>query len=596
MIPTPDATPDGPERGDTRAHSGAATSAFEASLRRMMDQRMAATPAMLQSIDESGRLVSVSDAWLAKFGYERDEVLGRPSTDFLTGASREFAIKEVLPAFFRVGRCDNVQYRMVKKNGEEIDVLMSGVVSDDPCGGGRVSLAVVTDISALVETKRRLAESEARYRRIVEDQSELVSLSTPAGVLLFVNEAYASQNGWRPEQVVGKNLLDLVPEAGRAEVAAHLGRVCAAREKLESENQLVLPDGSSRWFAWTNRALTDPASGTMVIHSVGRDIQQRIDAERSLQVSEARYRFLADHLADMILLTDRCGARIYASPACRTLLGFEPEEVIALRLQDAIHPDDAARVLPVLSANPANTLLTYRMRRKDGSYVWVETTGKTVEVEGGERQRLIIVRDVSERKLAEDRLAEANARLKILSGEDGLTGLANRRTFDETLASEHRRAQREDRSLALVMIDVDRFKSFNDRYGHPAGDECLRRIAHTIGLSVRRPGDVVARYGGEEFAVVLPHTGEAGAVAVAANIHRAVCDLRIEHDDSEWNVATVSVGVAAARPSETGRTLHRLLQEADHALYFAKNSGRNCVAAASQARASEGSSDMTSVA
>jgi diguanylate cyclase (GGDEF)-like protein/PAS domain S-box-containing protein len=592
LIPSRDATQDDPDRGEASARPDEATSVFGARLRAEMNRRMALTPAMLHSIDESGRIVSVSDAWLAKLGYERDEVLGRPSTDFLTASSREYAIREVLPMFFRLGRCENVRYRMLKKGGDEIDVLMSGVLADDPSGRGRVSLAVVTDITALVETRRRLAESEARYRGLVEDQSELVCLSTPNGVLRYVNQAYASHYGRRPEEMVGKNLLNLLPEAERAGVAALLMRVGAARENIGIESQLILPDGASRWFAWTNRALTDAESGITLIHSVGRDIQQRVDAEHLLQVSEARYRFLADHSADMILLIDCNGNHIYASPASRKLLGFEPDEVISLRLQDKIHPEDAKHVLPVLSANPADTLLTYRMRRKDGSYVWVETTGKTVEIDGGERQRLIIVRDMSERKLVEDRLAEANARLKILSGQDGLTGLANRRIFDETLASEHRRAQREDCSLALVMIDVDRFKLFNDRYGHPAGDECLRRIARTIALSIRRPGDVAMRYGGEEFAVVLPNTDEEGATAVAANIHRAVSDLQIEHGDSEWRVATVSVGVAASRPGESGPALDWLLQEADHALYFAKNNGRNCVTPASQARAAEGQSSV----
>jgi diguanylate cyclase (GGDEF)-like protein/PAS domain S-box-containing protein len=288
------------------------------------------------------------------------------------------------------------------------------------------------------------------------------------------------------------------------------------------------------------------------------------------------------------LLVDRQGKRIYASPASRKLLGFEPEEVIALRLWDSIHPEDAPRVLPVLSASPADTVLTYRMRRKDGGYVWVETTGKTVEVAGGERQRLIIVRDISERKAAEDRLAEAHARLEVLSSQDGLTGLANRRTFDEKLEIEYRRAERGDMNIAVLMIDVDRFKSFNDRYGHPAGDKCLRRIADAIAVSVRRPGDVTARYGGEEFAVVLPGADEAGAVTVAANIQCAVKELGIEHGDSEWGVATVSIGVAASRPAASSEAPDQLLREADRALYVAKNGGRNAITPASHATPAEG--------
>jgi diguanylate cyclase (GGDEF)-like protein/PAS domain S-box-containing protein len=322
----------------------------------------------------------------------------------------------------------------------------------------------------------------------------------------------------------------------------------------------------------------------VMIHSVGRDIQDRVDAERRLQASEARYRFLAENTTDMLLLADGSAKPIYASPASRELLGFDPEETVSLQLEDFIHPDDAHQVLPVLAACPAETLLTYRMRRKDGRYVWVETRGKTVDAPGGERQRLVVVRDISARKAVEDRLAAANTQLALLSSQDGLTGLANRRTFDETLANECRRAARAETAIALIMIDVDRFKSFNDLNGHPAGDKCLCSIANAIAGSIRRPADVAARYGGEEFAVVLPGTDESGAMTVAANIQRAVQGLEIKHRGSEWGIATVSIGIAASWPNATEYAPELLLRDADRALYAAKNGGRNALRPASSLR------------
>src|SRR5580700_571337 len=126
---------------------------FEARLRSELARWTAVTPAMLHSIDEKGLLISVSDAWLAKLGYARDEVLGRRSSDFLTPESREYAVREVLPEFFRLGRCDNIQYQMVRKDGDVIDGLLSAVLEDDPSGHGRVSLAAMTDITALKQTK-----------------------------------------------------------------------------------------------------------------------------------------------------------------------------------------------------------------------------------------------------------------------------------------------------------------------------------------------------------------------------------------------------------------------------------------------------------
>ena len=191
------------------------------------------------------------------------------------------------------------------------------------------------------------------------------------------------------------------------------------------------------------------------------------------------------------------------------------------------------------------------------------------------------MRDVTARKAVETQLAEANRRLQALAAQDPLTGLANRRMFEEALAKEYRRAKRGDQQIALIMIDVDRFKAFNDLYGHPAGDDCLKRIAEAFTRSLRRSGDVAARYGGEEFAVVLPATDEAGGLAIASRIRQAVLDLAIEHDGNETGMVTISAGVAAVHPTSLADVRDGLLREADRALYLAKENGRNTIALAS---------------
>jgi diguanylate cyclase (GGDEF)-like protein len=191
------------------------------------------------------------------------------------------------------------------------------------------------------------------------------------------------------------------------------------------------------------------------------------------------------------------------------------------------------------------------------------------------------LRDISERKAAEDQLEEVNRRLEALAGQDGLTGLANRRTFDDALAREHRRAGRDRTRLAMIMIDVDRFKAFNDRYGHPAGDDALRRVSRAIESTLRRPGDVAARYGGEEFAVLLPGADESAGAIIADRIRRAVLDLAIEHDESPAGVVTISAGVASVAPGAFDSSLAALVADADRALYRAKANGRNAIVYAS---------------
>jgi diguanylate cyclase (GGDEF)-like protein len=162
----------------------------------------------------------------------------------------------------------------------------------------------------------------------------------------------------------------------------------------------------------------------------------------------------------------------------------------------------------------------------------------------------------------------------LLALEDALTGLSNRRQFDLFIQAEVGRAKRSLTSLALLMIDVDHFKLFNDRYGHLAGDECLRNISAIITDNIKRPGDLAARYGGEEFAVVLPGTDYVGAFLVAEKIRRSVQQAGIQHSEGAEGLVTVSLGVAAYNPASQARP-NDLLDAADKALYVAKASGRN---------------------
>jgi diguanylate cyclase (GGDEF)-like protein/PAS domain S-box-containing protein len=677
-----------------------------------------ATPPMMHTIDAEGRIVAVTDVWLARTGYAREEVLGRSSLDFLAPESRRRAVAEVLPELSRRGHTENNEYQMICRDGRLLDMLMSAVLREPATDSGLASTAVITDVTARKLAERRLVESEAHYRGLIEDQSEFVCLATPEGALTFVNHAYARLHGAHPDELVGRNLLDFVPQAQRAALAEHLAAVRRHGREVEVENQVRLPDGAVRWVAWTNRALRDGEGRVTAIHSVGRDIDRHVAAERRLKASETAYRLLADNSTDMILLVRRDGTRAYASPACHALLGYEPEEMMAIGARESLHPDDFPRVFECLSqSRDERATLTYRMRRKDGGYVWVEAVARAIADEAGEpTQRLLVVRDIeqrlagermlrqsdaryrqlaehssdlvvqldrdlvrnyvspacramlgyepeemigvksvamahpddaegltavfrslldgsadrrtaisrirrrdggwvwveaqltalrdpatgeisgivgslrdiSQRRQVEEQLAEATRRLEALAAEDGLTGLANRRAFDEALSRELGRASREGVALGLVMIDVDRFKAFNDRYGHPAGDDCLRRISAEIKAMIRRPGDVVARYGGEEFVALLPGVDEAGAALVAGRIRSAVRLLGIEHEDGPSPVVTVSAGIAALGPLASERDAALLLAEADRALYRAKEQGRDvAVGASTLARASD---------
>jgi diguanylate cyclase (GGDEF)-like protein len=224
-----------------------------------------------------------------------------------------------------------------------------------------------------------------------------------------------------------------------------------------------------------------------------------------------------------------------------------------------------------------STTVTTRVMRGDGTWQWTETTSRPIgRFEPGQPgDRVLVMRDVTERKAMEEQL-------RAMAMKDGLTGLANRRAFDEALDREWRRTVREKSQMSVVMIDIDFFKPFNDAYGHQVGDDCLRAVGAALLAIALRPGDLVARYGGEELAIILAHADAQGAAVVAERARSAVEALKIPHEGTTLpvGVVTASVGVATALAVDGGSAdlPSALVIAADRALYGAKKDGRNLVA------------------
>jgi diguanylate cyclase (GGDEF)-like protein len=249
------------------------------------------------------------------------------------------------------------------------------------------------------------------------------------------------------------------------------------------------------------------------------------------------------------------------------------------------HPDDRTAVVAALANAVQESKsfdLSLRLIRADGELRYVQSRGLTIAGPDGTPAALFgIFLDVTEHRRTEATLHHMNQALEQIAYLDAMTKLANRRQFDETLEREWRRAVREQNPLSLVMIDVDRFKNFNDLYGHIAGDACLRNVGKVLGSVAQRPGDLAARYGGEEFAIILPCTEPAGAEKIGRAACDAVAALRLTHAENEacGGIVTVSVGVATAYPQfdEAGSGWIDFVSRVDALLYEAKRTGRNRV-------------------
>ena len=306
------------------------------------------------------------------------------------------------------------------------------------------------------------------------------------------------------------------------------------------------------------------------------------NAQKDLQNSEAQLPILADNSTDMIFRLDLDFRRTYVSPACKQILGFEQSELIGKKPVDMAHPEDAERVLQSyrdLIARRGQTTTINRIRHRDGHWVWIEVHKRALfDAETGEPIGILgALRDITKRKEIEEDLAAANRRLLALASQDGLTGLANRRSLNEELEQEWLRAARDGTPLGVIMVDVDNFKVYNDFYGHLAGDECLCAVARAVEGVLRRPGDFAARFGVEEFVIVLPNTDSAGTIEIAERIRLAVEDAGLPHRGNPGGVMTVSAGAACRFAASACHSPRELLELADTNLYAAKAAGRNRV-------------------
>ena len=436
---------------------------------------------------------------------------------------------------------------------------------------------------ALAQAK--LSASERQLRLLAENSTDMILVVRAGGRRVYASPACRALLGWEPEEMLKIPTREAIhpDDVGFLEDR----RAYSEDQPTTFTYRMLRKDGGYVWVESVSRALPQEPGRPSERLVVVRDIDERVAAEERLKQSEMRHRLLAENSADMVFQMNLDLVRQYVSPACREILGCAPEELIGKKAFGTVHPDEAeyvARVFQsVLCGRSERAVVVNRMRHRNGSWIWVEAQLRTLrDLRTGQPSGIIgSLRDISIRKTAEDQLEAANRRLEALAGQDGLTGLANRRTFDDALAREHRRAVRDRTRLAMIMIDVDWFKPFNDRYGHPAGDECLKQVSRAIENTLPRPSDIVARYGGEEFAVLLPNTDESGAAIMADRIRRAVLALGIEHDASPAKVATISAGVASWAPSAFDAGLEALMQDADVALYRAKNNGRNRVVCAS---------------
>jgi diguanylate cyclase (GGDEF)-like protein/PAS domain S-box-containing protein len=514
-------------------------------------------PDMLCTLAAGGRLERVNDAWTAVLGWSPDELRARPLLDFVHPADRGRAAAELDQLM--AGAIDGCRNRLATRSGGWRHVEWSArAVPED-----RLVYAVVRDVSDRNAMAGALATSEARYRTLVHNlpSSSVVTFDHDLRFTFAAGEALAVAG--LDGDVVGRTLAEVLP-------AHAAGLTPRYRAALGGHPQAFEFAGGGRqyWVQITPLRDGDGAvSGGMLLT---QDISSLKHAERELEQAEARFRSAFEQAPIGMGIVAPDGRYLRVNQALCSITGYTPEQLLQTTVEAVTHPDDAAADAAGRDALVNGLAPIHRTEKRylhaNGHSVWVSVHATLVrDADGNPSHILGQIQDITERRRFEDRLQH-------MVDHDPLTGLFNRRRFEQELDRHVADTLRYGADGALLVLDLDDFKLVNDTLGHNAGDELIVAVAALLKAQLR-DSDVIARLGGDEFAVLLPSGGLAEAEAVAAKLVRAVREQATVAGAPRSLRVTTSVGVAPfAGESATGE---EMLVDADVAMYEAKEAGRN---------------------
>jgi diguanylate cyclase (GGDEF)-like protein/PAS domain S-box-containing protein len=525
-----------------------------------------------------GKVLYVSPPVNEVLGYSSSDLIDRRALGLVHPDDLHLVEKAMSRIRQNPGVSRNVTARVRHKDGSWLWVeVTSRNLLSEPGVGAIVSN--LRDVSDRKKAQGALEESERKFKDLAEKAMVGVYL-VQDGIFEYVNSKCAEIHGYdRPDKMEGLPVKEFVFPDDMEIVEKKKDAVEGNGEAQGQPFRIVRSDGQVRHVETYGRSTTyrgKPATIGMIV-----DATDRRNAEHALLWKTTFLEALVHSSRDGILVLDNHMRRVAQNQRLVDMWNMPPdvassddeEERVKFLMASIKNPDDFYRKLMHLYNQPDDTIRC-EFELNDGTVVEAFSYPVLARDKAEQYGRIWMFRDITELRNYWDMLEN-------LSTTDGLTGISNRRRLDEMLEREWLRGVRECSEISLLLIDIDYFKQYNDRYGHLAGDDCLIRVAAALKKSVRRGGDFVARYGGEEFVCILPKTGEKDAGRVAGRIMDEIASLNILHEDSMVaDHLTVSIGVATMVP-EKGQEHSDLIRAADQSLYAAKGEGRNRMAAAS---------------
>jgi diguanylate cyclase (GGDEF)-like protein/PAS domain S-box-containing protein len=524
-----------------------------------------------------GRVVEVNPAFCRMLGYSSPDDVAHSISDLATQLYVHPEDRMRFHTILSSGRLvEGFETEFYTKDRTVVSVRMNARAIRDPHDNATHYEGTAEDITARKRAEEALRKSEQRFRSLVETTSDWIWEVDENGVYTYASPKIRDILGYRPDEIVGKTAFDFM-EPCEAERMKAVFRDFAESGKsfIALENTNIHKEGRKVVLESSGVPVFDNYGHLSGYRGIDRDITRRREAEKALLWKTTFLEALVESTLDGILILDEHKRKVAHNKRVVEMWNMppdiaeteDPEQCIDFLMACIRNPEDFGGRVRQLRHDP-NVTIHSEIDLKSGSVVEAFSY-PVLHRESGERYgRIWMFRDITEMRRYWDMLEN-------LSATDGLTGISNRRRFDEFLEREWRRSTREQPELSLLIIDIDYFKRFNDRYGHLAGDDVLRRVAEVLGEVVRRATDLVARYGGEEFVCVLPGTGETGAMEMARRIVNEIAALRIPHERSAVaEYVTVSVGAATEVPGR-GLDCSDLIGKADRCLYSAKRQGRN---------------------
>ncbi len=523
----------------------------------------------------AGKVSYVSPPVAEGFGYAPAELIGADARELVCREDSRSLAEAVLWVRQNPGKPKNATVRARRKDGSVrwVEMTMRNLFLEPGVRAIVTNLQDVTDRKQAVDA---LEESESKFRDLVEKAVVGVYL-TQDRLFKYVNSKFCEIHGYAdPGQMQGLRVSQtILPED--LPLVRRTNEWASGADYGAQQFRIVRKDGQTRHVeVYGKRTIYrgKPAVIGMII-----DVTDRKNAEDALLWKTTFLEALVDSSHDGILVLDNRTESMVHNKRLVELWGEALPEIEPADIEGRINflmapikkPEEFYQRVVDLHHRPDEEIRT-EFELKNGKAIEASSYPVLGKNDGERYGRIWMFRDVTQ-------IRHYWTMLEKLSATDGLTGIANRRRFDEFLEREWRRSMRDFSELSLLIVDIDYFKQFNDRYGHLMGDDCLKQVAAALERTVKRAGDLVARYGGEEFGCILPGTGEEEALEVAQRILDAIATLNVAHEASAAaGHLTVSIG-AATQVREKGRGWLDLIRRADQSLYAAKQRGRNRVVA-----------------